>query len=84
MEKINAVVAETENRSIYRHKQSEAKKTNEIHRYFDSSINFNSIFMQLVNDEDPFKDVYNIAIIFSVIFVIASASLVAFIISCLI
>jgi hypothetical protein len=40
--------------------------------------------MQLVNDEDPFKDVYNIAIIFSVIFVIASASLVAFIISCLI
>ena len=80
MAKIDTAAAETENRSIYRHKQSEAKKTNEIHRYFDSSINLNFIIMLNWNDEDHYKQLFErgamIAFFVSLILAIISMTII--------
>lgn len=40
--------------------------------------------MQLVNDEDPFKDVYTLAIIMAIFCVLAASFLVYILIKCLI
>jgi hypothetical protein len=72
MAKINAEAAKTKDRSIYRHKQTKEKF--EIRRDFDSSINYNFMFMLNEDQEEQLTKAFLIA----VILVLISMSVIAY------